>query len=291
MKVLNLAGARYFCKGFSATAGPAGGSLRDFVGSHLRRRGRFAEGSVEFDSLRDCLVRNSERSLLLALSHYRRALDLLTPIASPWAAVTMYYGAYFSAHSILGLVGGAIDAPSWVVEISSANPGSQELSVRPLPRKAQSPHKFTGSHRVFWDHFYEAGSQIQPWCPQGLDSPLAPVNKTIPWQIDNRNSVNYDTFVALDSAAAFSTSFNSLNFPGSLRGPMATQYTVTKQTIELALWVWAETCPGTDALNGLPGGMGLESIATAGIRDAQAPFDRTRPLFDSTSAGNPRRLF
>ena len=288
MNVLDLGGARHFCQGFSATAGPPSASLREYVRHHLGRKGQFLEGTIGFTGLRDCLLRDAERCLLLSLSHYRRALDLLTPVASPWAAVTLYYGSYFSARSILGVFGAAIDPPNWLLEIAAANPGSQRLVIRPLSRYSQSPHNYTGTHRVFWDHFYEAGSQIQPWCPQGMDSPLFPVNKSIVWQIDTRNNINYDTFIAVDAAAAFSQSFSGGNLPGSLRGPLATQFKTTKETIELALWVWNEVSLATDALAVFSSG-GLKDVAEHLIRDAEAPFNHLRPLFAVDPAG-VRRL-
>ena len=58
--------------------------------------------------------------------------------------------------------------------------GAQQLRIH---RRLSSPNGAAGSHREFWDFFYDAVASIAAWAPNSLAIALRPVNGDFAWQI------------------------------------------------------------------------------------------------------------
>ena len=106
MKTFTILGASHYCSSFKPRTGDAEQSLEDFSRSRLNGSQSITRGyRISFEDYRACALREAERSLFLATSHYRRALDLMMPDAVHWAHVTLYYGSWFAAHGLLAMLG------------------------------------------------------------------------------------------------------------------------------------------------------------------------------------------
>jgi hypothetical protein len=68
MKPLTQSGAAHFVGQFGADASVAGYSVEDFLATLSASSHTFTEGTPRFDQLKDCLLRESERSLLMSSS-------------------------------------------------------------------------------------------------------------------------------------------------------------------------------------------------------------------------------
>jgi hypothetical protein len=229
MRLFDITEARHFCRPLPAYAPGVGQSLAAFHNSVQTTR--LVEGSPYFDVHRVSLLNAVERWILFGAADYRRALDMFIPSNAPWAHVTLYYSSFFAANAILGMFG------SWVhyerlVDVDLGTPANQILRVS---KRVHSPSGYKGSHRVFWDLFYEGCNTISPWVPSGLQSTTAPVNNDRIWQITARNEVNYDMFSAFDGAISLDNSFNPKRLR-SLSGPLAQQLEVTEGMLKLALY-------------------------------------------------------
>ena len=119
-----------------------------------------------------------------------------------------------------------------VIDVEQGTPNSQILRIA---RKIRSPSGFRGSHKVFWDYFYEGCTIIAPWIPMSFQSVIVPVNNDRAWQINARNDVNYDTFVAFDSAKLSDSSFNPKKLR-SVGGSLRQQLEVTEGMLRLAVY-------------------------------------------------------
>jgi hypothetical protein len=93
-----------------------------------------------------------------------------------------------------------------VVDVERGTPGAQELRIH---RRLSSPNGAAGSHRAFWDFFYDAAASIAAWAPTSLATALNPVNGDFAWQISERNDVNYDMFNAWDAAKLLHETFRA----------------------------------------------------------------------------------
>ena len=194
------------------------------------RTSRLTEGSINFDVHRVSLLNAVERWVLFGVAGYRRALDMFIPSNAPWAHVTLYYSSFFAANALLGMFG------AWVhfERLVDVEDGSVNNQVLRITRRVQSPSGYKGSHRVFWDLFYDGCSTISPWVPSQLQSTTAPVNNDRIWQITARNEVNYDMFGAFEGATLVEKTFNPRRLR-SLNGPLAQQLDVTEGMLKLAL--------------------------------------------------------
>jgi hypothetical protein len=192
----------------------------------------FKEGTADFEDRRIVALHDIERQMFLAASNYLRSLDLLVASSAPWAHVTLYYASFFGAQALVGMFGGWIDAPDRIVHVQVNAKGSQELVLK---RKPKSPSVYHGSHRMFWDFFYEAVAPLANWTtnPAHLLA-LNPVSGARTWQIDERNDVNYDARTAYDAVKAFPSKLNAANFRKSLSGSIVTQLEVTEGMLLLA---------------------------------------------------------
>lgn len=230
MRLFDITEAPHFCRPLPAHLPGVGQSLADF--HNKLRTTRLTEGSNDFEVHRVSLLNAVERWILFGVADYRRALDMFIPSNAPWAHVTLYYSSYFAANAILGMFG------AWVhferlVDVEDGRANNQVLRVT---KRAQSPSGQKGSHRVFWDFFYEACNTISPWVPKSLSSTTTPVNNNRIWQITARNEINYDMSRAFEGAAFIEKSFNPKKLRSSLHGPLAQQLEVTENMLKLALY-------------------------------------------------------
>jgi hypothetical protein len=228
MRLFDITEARHFCRPLPAHVPGVGQSLAAFH-SGLQTT-RLTEGTPYFEVHRVSLLNAVERWILFGIADYRRALDMFIPSNAPWAHVTLYYSSFFAANAILGMFG------AWVhyerlVDVDLGTPTNQILRIN---RRVHSPSGYKGSHRVFWDLFYEGCYSISPWVPNQLQSITAPVNNDRVWQITARNEVNYDMFSAFDGAIRLDNSFNPKKLR-SLSGPLAQQLEVTEGMLKVAL--------------------------------------------------------
>jgi hypothetical protein len=244
MRLLSIAEARHFCRPLPAHQPGVGQSLAAFH-KNLRAT-RLTEGTAYFDVHRVSLLNAVERWILFGVADYRRALDMFIPSNAPWAHVTLYYSSFFAANAILGMFGAWVNYER-LVDVDQGTVNSQVLRIS---KRVQSPSGYTGSHRVFWDLFYEGYNAISPWVPFELQSKTAPVNNDRIWQITARNEVNYDMFSAFEGALFLESSFNPKKLR-TLHGPLAQQLEVTEGMLKLALHFARDFAVSSFAYEGL----------------------------------------
>jgi hypothetical protein len=235
MRLLDLPQARHFCRPAPAVVAAVGAqSLRTYHGSIPKSVTLIREGQIHFQVHQINVLASVDQWLLFATTHYRRAMDMLVPASAPWAQVTLYYASFFAANAILGMFGGWIGQTQdgmRVVDVEHAIPGTQELRIH---RKLSSPNGAAGSHRAFWDFFYDAAASLVAWAPTSLAMALNPVNGDFAWQIAERNDVNYDMFSAWTAAKLFHGTFRASRLR-SLSGPLQLQCEASERLIKLAL--------------------------------------------------------
>jgi hypothetical protein len=250
MRLLDLPQAQHFCRPAPAIVAAVGTqSLRTFHDSIPKNVTVISEGHMHFQVHQINVLASVDQWLLFATAHYRRAMDMLVPASAPWAQVTLYYSSFFAANAILGMFGGWIGQARngmRVVDVEHAIPGTQELRIH---RKLSSPNGAAGSHRAFWDFFYDAVASIAAWAPNLLASALSPVNGDFAWQISERNDVNYDMFNAWAAAKLFHGTFRSSRLT-SLSGPLQLQFEASERLIKLALQFATDVGLATRALEG-----------------------------------------
>ncbi len=231
--------AEHFCTLEATGIGTSQQSLNSFHADLPGAVVRLREGSTYFNIHRSNLLNAVERWLLYAVTNYRRAVEMLVPGSAPWAHVTLYYASFFAANAILGMFGGWISVTvrgSRVVDVESGDPGKQRLRVH---RRLRSPNDARGSHRQFWDFFYDAVASLAAWTPRELSQALTPSTGDYAWQIVPRNAVNYDMFRAWQGSVELQDTFNRRDL-GTLRGPLALQLEATEDLIRLAQYFAAE---------------------------------------------------
>jgi hypothetical protein len=270
MRLFDVPQAKYFCNpAASATAAVSRQSLRSFYGSIPKSVTRITEGQSHFNIHQVNLLSSVDLWLLFATTHYRRAIDMLIPASVPWAQVTLYYSSFFAANAILGMFGGWIGHTNdgmRVLDVEHGVPGSQELRIY---RKLSSPSGANGSHRIFWDFFYDATASIAAWAPPSMVSALNPVNGDFGWQIAERNDVNYDMFNAWEASKRFQKTFKPSKLT-SLSGPLKLQLDATEAMIRLALEFAKQLGLGTDALQGC-GQIGSASLVRRRLGSQRPP--------------------
>lgn len=238
---------------FSGSTGDSEQSIELFFDRRIRSSTirRLIEGTRIFDEYRDCLLRNIERCLFLAVSNYRRSLDLMISSGAPWAHVTLYYGSWYTAHALLGMFGAAL-FKNHVIDVETGILGSQTLRV---VRKGNSPSQisstYSGSHEKFWDLFYQAFTPIRPMIPMVYQSAFSPVMGDPSWQTQERNRINYDSYHGIQIAEAFHTGFRKNTFPGCLPGSLNTQYRIFEILLNASFYYAGRYGINTDALHGL----------------------------------------
>lgn len=250
MRLLDLPQAEYFCQPPAAVVGTVGTQpLRTFHDSLSKNVTLMSEGNTHFHVHQINVLISVDQWLLFAATHYRRAMDMLVPASAPWAQVTLYYASFFAANAILGMFGGWIGHTRdgiRVVDVEHGVPGTQSLRIH---RKLSSPNGAAGSHRIFWDFFYDAVASISAWAPSSLAVALTPINNDFAWQIGERNDVNYDMFRAWAASKRFQGTFKP-NKLTSLSGPLQLQFEASERLMRLALQFAEKVGLATNALEG-----------------------------------------
>lgn len=246
MHLFDITEAAHFCTPLEAHRPGTGQSLSQFHRGLPVRTIRLNEGTTAFDIHRVSLLNAVERWILFGVADYRRALDMFVPSNAPWAHVTLYYSSFFGANAILGMFGGWIDHER-MVDVEQGLPTAQILKVTKRPR---SPNGYTGSHRIFWDYFYEGCNTVAPWVPTELQAAITPVNGDRRWQTNTRNDVNYDMHGAYSGALFFGSNFNPKKL-SSLSGSLGQQLEVTESMLKLALYFAKELKVSSFAFQGL----------------------------------------
>jgi hypothetical protein len=249
VRLLDLPQARHFCAPpANVVAGINDQSLAAFHGVRSSVP-LLTEGTPRFEIHQACLLRSVCRWLVYSLGHYRRSVDMLVPVSAPWMHVTLYYASFFAANAILGMFGGWIgytESGPRVVDVERGAAGSQVLRIH---RKLASPSGAKGSHRAFWDFFYDGVAGISAWAPVELVGALRPVLGDFGWQIAERNGVNYDMFRAWESSILLCNTFRASRLR-TLSGPLKLQYEVAEQMLRLALFFGSEVSLSAEALVG-----------------------------------------
>lgn len=251
MRIFTKNEAKYYCSNYSSITGDSEDSIKQFFRTKRlsTRRSPLTEGTSLFDEYRACSLRDVERNLFLASSQYRRFLDLIIPSASGWAFVTLYYGNWYAAQALLGMFGFRIFTKHFV-DVHSSTLGSQKLSVTRINTSHTSAF---GSHRKFWDLFYQAVVNLRPVIPSHLVFALNPVSSRSDWQIAQRNDLNYDSKTALKLTEDFIHIFNKANFPNSLPGVLGTQYRVFEAMLEISFSFARQFNLNTDSISSIFG--------------------------------------
>ena len=249
MRVFSLEGARHYCRSSGLPLQASDRSLEEFRQTHLSTRNSISEGSGLFEEYRACALRDAERSLFLSASHYRRALDLMTPSSSHWAHVTLYYGAWFAAHAILGMFGCEV-LNNRIIDVNRSAPGNQELSVQRIGN-GRGKYYVTqqGSHRQFWEIFYKATVSIRPFVDSSISPILSPVSSRDVWLIEQRNDINYNTVKSVSTGGQFNATFSEAGFPGCLPSALNTQYQVCEGLLSVGSSFATDFGLATDALD------------------------------------------
>lgn len=229
MKGLTTTGASAFVRGYSGTAVAPSVSVIDYLSSWQTRRTSFTESQPEFGALRDCLMRECDRYLLLSVSNFARSLDSLRTSSVYWTAVGLYYSAFFAAKAIMAMHGCWLnDNKNWV-EVISSNPGHQSLAHHRTKYCSDS-----GSHRVSWRAYYEMIRPLQQFIAADCTMAGTPVNGNPHWLIDFRNKVNYMPLEAFTLMTDFERSFDATRLPDSFSGQFRTLFNVSEAFLRLA---------------------------------------------------------
>ena len=226
MRPLSRQGAKHFCQRFSG-ASTRILDIRGLYDKVLEKKSAFKEGDAIYDQYRDSLLRESDRSFFLAVSCFRRGLDLFTASSVFWAYVSLYYCSWFAAHSALGMFGCWVRGPRnkmrIVIEARKQSPGDQEFVVE----KNYSSF-YQGSHQFFWDAYYNAMKTVIVWTQPSLHLAVTPVSNSPTWAIDRRNLINYQSLHAFKLIDDYSAKFDASNFLSRLQGDLATQFQLAR---------------------------------------------------------------
>ena len=280
MRAFSLEGARHYCRPLELPLKAAAQSLEDFRRTQLATQKSIREGSSLFEEFRACALRDIERSLFLSASHYRRALDLMVPSSSHWAHVTLYYGAWFAAHAILGMFGCEV-LNGHIIDVKRSTPGTQEFSVQ---RIVNGPGGYyvtqRGSHQKFWEIFYKATASIKPFVASSVSQTLSPVSNSNVWLVEQRNNVNYNTVASVALAGQFNTTFSDAVFPASLPSTLNTQYQVCEGLLSVGCSFATDFGLTTDALDI------LSSLVPFNQRVRELVYNSTVPDLVARSKGD-----
>lgn len=223
MMPLSRQGAEYFCRAFSWQSVP---DMRNLYDTVLGKKKSIKEGDGFYEQYRDSLLRESDRSFFLAVSCFRRALDLFTASSVFWVYVSLYYCSWFAAQSALGMfgcwVGGPRGRSGIVIQAQQQAPGHQEFIID------KNYTSYPSSHRFFWDAYYRAMTPVVFWTNPSLHLAVTPISNNRTWAIDRRNNFNYRSSQAFKLMDEYTKKFNPSTFPTSLPGDLCTQFKFAK---------------------------------------------------------------
>jgi hypothetical protein len=230
MKPLSHTGATHFVQNFSSNVAVSTMGVNDYLDNNVQGITTFAEGTTHYDELRDCLLRETERSLLMANNCYARSLDGLRGNSAYWSLVGLYYAAFYSAKAVLGIHGCWMGGPKKWIEVIDSNPGAQKI----IFRKQSYPNNAgnSGTHKITWMAFYNSMAHLTSWyTSQNNTLAMYPVNANSTWLIDTRNDYNYYPYEAFQLMTEFQSSFDPSDIPNCFGGKLQTMLQVSKAFI------------------------------------------------------------
>lgn len=243
MKALNAEGARHFVSSFSNSTASSGCSVRGYLNNSFQGGVTLKEGSAEFSGLRDCLLRDSERSMVLAASNFARALDGLRASSGYWTLVGLYYAAFFSARAIMGIHGCWMSRRNRWLEATKSNPHHQELTYR------KKNYSVPGSsHEVTWAAYYAMAKHLEPFVPSELALAVEPIDDKRDWMTSVRNRVNYDPVESFRLMEEFRSGFDRESIPSCFPYELRTAVKIARSMIELSQFEANRTGLKTDAV-------------------------------------------
>jgi hypothetical protein len=248
MRLFDYTQAQHFCQPLPVHVPGIGQSLANLYGNSTTHQLR--EGTSAFEIHRVSLLNNVERWILFGVGQYRRAFDMFIPSNAAWAQVTLYYSSFYAANAILGMFGVWIHLNHWA-DVESGLAPHQIINIH---RRAQGPPSgYKGSHRKFWDLYYEACTSFAPWVPVELAEAVTPINNDRIWQISARNEVNYDMAFAFDASLLMDATGNPKRLD-EYGGQLGQQREVTEKTLQLAVHFANEFQVSSFPFEGLHGG-------------------------------------
>lgn len=268
MPLFGIPEAAHFAAGYRPSTASSSGSFRDFaaipsVGTSM------VEGTAGFSELRDASLREAERLLFLGISQYRRSFDLMVPSACAWAHVTIYYGVFFVAASLLGMFGVWKIDRNRIIDVKVGTPGVQELLFTTFSSS------FSGSHRAFWDLFYTSVAPLYYSVDPSMRFALQAISSNRAWHIEARNDVNYDSFKACQLSGHFQSSFRKSRLRSTLPGTFNTQFAVLEALLNIAVSFAKQFGLQTDALDSLkPGETRTSKVRALVVNVPSSSLDR-----------------
>jgi hypothetical protein len=121
------------------------------------------------------------------------------------------------------------DKNRWL-EAESQSPGMQKLTYR----KSSYPSKQSGTHRLFWEAYYDATSHLSPWLGPKEVLAVTPFKASKTWLSDTRNRLNYDSSEAFALMQDFSRRFDPARIPGCFPGTLGSMLTLASSFLVLA---------------------------------------------------------
>ena len=262
MALFSPAEGQHFFTATPQTPLPPDCSFRDWV--NQLPIGQIGIGNPNYDLLRAHSQREVERLLVLAASHYRRAHDLLSPISSPWAFVTLYYGSFFAASALLGSLGAWKLKGHKSLEPMHTSPPNQRFVVQRVVST------FSGSHERFWEFYFAHAINLVPSATPLERFGLTAISSDITWLTSRRNDFNYDSYAACELAALHKGHFVSTSFPTSLPGALNSQFRFLVSVLTIANRVAKAVGINSDATSSL-------SLATTRSKRVQELVVSARP--------------
>lgn len=230
MRILTPSGARHFCQNFTSSASTSSVEVGRYL-ARFRSGRTFVEGTTEFENLRDCLLRDSERFSYHAAAAFASTLRSLQACSAPWACVGLYYTSFFAARALLSMHGGWVDGDRQWLEVTNINPGSIAITLRTSRHPGIPPRQ--GTHKAFWAVFYVACRQLQQHAVVQHSFALSPVQSSPTWLIDNRNRINYGSASAAKLVNEFTQRFNPADVARSLPGDVKVFKNVAESLLAL----------------------------------------------------------
>lgn len=225
MALFNEVEAKHFFSTVTAPS-PSSVSFRDW--SNSLPMGSLSTGSSVFEELRAQSFREVERLLLLSASHYRRAHDCLSPISSPWAFVTLYYGSFFAATALMGALGAWKLRGNVVLQVMHTSPPVQRFAVHKVTST------YNGSHEKFWEFYFNNSASLIASASGAERFSLSAISADVTWLTARRNDFNYDSFAACELAELHKKNFSVAGFPASLPGALNTQFRFLESLLTIA---------------------------------------------------------
>jgi hypothetical protein len=201
-----------------------------------------SEGTSVFDEVRSVLLRETDRSILLASSNFIRSLEGLRASSSSWCVVGLYYSSWYAAQAILGMLGCWMGKPKRWIDVVDANPGKQRLQ---LHRSPYATH-VAGSHRILWHAYYSAVAPLTTWFSPAAALAVTPVSSNKEWFIDLRNKVNYLPSEAFGLMRDFNSNFDRSAIPSCFPGELNSAYQVARSFLSMLSELAAHTGIDTD---------------------------------------------